>query len=93
MLSDRERETLREVERRLLSEDPGFTRSFEARAQRLPRGTRGGVGLKIFLAAGLLLSAFVLVTGSAAGAVAFATATGLIWVVWRFADDAPQQSP
>jgi Protein of unknown function (DUF3040) len=92
VLSDRERETLREVERRLLQEDPAFARSFEARAKRLPRPA-GGPGIKIFLIAGLLLSALVLVAGSLGGALAFATATGLIWLVWRIAREAPEQAP
>jgi DUF3040 family protein len=90
VLSDRERETLHEVERRLLIEDPEFARSFKARAQRLPHPT-GGVGIKIFLVAGLLLSALVLVAGSLAGAVAFVGATGLIWLVWRRAGGMDQQ--
>jgi hypothetical protein len=92
VLSDRERETLREVERRLLHEDPAFARSFEARAQLLPHPA-GGLGIKIFLIAGLLLSALVLVAGSLGGALAFATGTGLIWLVWRFAREAPEQAP
>jgi hypothetical protein len=91
VLSDRERETLREVERRLLIEDPAFARTFTARAQRLPHPTTG-LGIKIFLITGLLLSALVLVAGSIGGAVAFAAATGLIWVTWRWAGE-PDQRP
>jgi hypothetical protein len=34
MLSDRERETLREVQRQLESEDPSFARSFDALGKR-----------------------------------------------------------
>jgi hypothetical protein len=92
VLSDRERKTLREVERRLLIEDPEFARSFAARAQRLP-GPAGPLGIKIFLIAGLLVSAFVLVAGSLGGAVAFATATGLIWLTWRWAGEADPNGP
>jgi DUF3040 family protein len=84
VLSDREREALREVERQILNEDPEFVRSFDARAQRLPHHT-GGPGIKIFVLAGLLLSALVLAAGSIGGAVAFAVATGLIWLAWRWA--------
>ncbi|MGH3547273.1 MAG: DUF3040 domain-containing protein, partial [Pseudonocardiaceae bacterium] len=36
VLSDRERETLDQIQRRLLVEDPGFAQSFDADAQRLP---------------------------------------------------------
>jgi hypothetical protein len=93
VLSDRERETLREVERRILSEDPEFARSFDAHAQRLPHASPGGVGIRIFLVVGLLLSALVLVAGSLSGAVAFATTTGLIWLAWRFSRESSQQSP
>jgi DUF3040 family protein len=82
VLSDREREALRRVERQILNEDPAFVRSFDARAQRLPHRT-GGVAIKIFVAVGLLISAFVLVAGSLGGAVLFAVATGLVWLVWR----------
>lgn len=92
MLSDRERETLREVERQLLHEDPEFARCFETRAQLLPHPI-AGLGIKIFVIAGLLLSALVLVAGSLGGALAFAVATGLIWLVWRFAREAPRQAP
>ena len=78
MLSDHEWKTLREVERRLLTEDPEFTRSFDTRAQRLLGGSDRW-GLQIFLVTGLLLSALMLVTGSLSGAVAFAAATGIVY--------------
>lgn len=81
MLSDRELEVLRRVERQILNEDPAFVRSFDARAQRLARQV-GGIGIKIFVVAGLLLSAFLLVAGSLGGAVLFAVATGLVRLVW-----------
>jgi hypothetical protein len=83
MIDDYESKTLREVERRLLREDPEFTRAFDARAQRLSRTSPPGVGIKIFLSGGLLLSALMLIAGSLSGAMAFAIATGLIWLTWR----------
>ena len=89
MLSDRERETLREVERRILDEDPRFARAFEARAQRLPCGNPGGVGMTILLVAGVLLSMLVLVAGSWGIALALALATGLTWLVLRLDDAVP----
>jgi hypothetical protein len=91
VLSDREREALREVEQQILDEDPGFARSFEAGAQCLPRRA-GGPGIKIFVLAGLLLSVFLLVAGSLAGAVAVVVGTGLIWLAWRWAGGMRQQS-
>jgi hypothetical protein len=92
VLNDREREALREVERRLLSEDPRFVRSFIARAQRLPQASGARVGIKSFLFAGLLVCAVMLLIGSVPGALAFAVATGAIWLSWRFGPDAEQQS-
>ena len=92
MLSDHEWKTLREVERRLLTEDPEFTRSFDTRAQRLHGGSDRW-GLQIFVVTGLLLSALMLVTGSLSGAVAFAAATGLIWLAWRFSTATRQRAP
>jgi hypothetical protein len=84
MLDDYERNTLHEVERRLLDEDPEFARAFDARARSLSRGRVVGGGIKIFLIGGLLVSALVLLAGSPSGAVAFAIVTGLIWLAWRF---------
>jgi hypothetical protein len=89
--SDHERETLLGIERRLLSEDPEFAQSFDARARHLHNASRYGVGTKIFLVAGLLISALILVVGSLGGAVAFTLGTGLIWLVWRFEAGSHQQ--
>ena len=81
MLSDQERERLREVERQLMAEDPGFPRSFDARAQRLDR-KRMGISARIAIVVALLLSALMLVAGSLEGALAIVGATGLIWLAW-----------
>ena len=93
MPSDHERETLLGIERRLLSEDPRFAQSFDARARHLHNTPRYGVGVKIFLVAGLLISALMLVIGSLGGAVAFTLGTGLIWLAWRFEAGSHQQAP
>jgi Flp pilus assembly protein TadB len=93
MLSDRERETLRELEQRILDEDHRFARSFEARARHLPSGSAAGPGMRIFLIVGLLVSALALVAGSLGFALAFALATGLIWLVWRLDDAVPPRRP
>jgi len=84
MPSEHEREALREVERRLLREDPGFAEAFAARAQDLSHPPPTGVGVRIFLVAGCVLSVLMLVIGSLGGAMAFAAATGSIWLAWRF---------
>ncbi len=93
MLSDHEWKTLREVERRILTEDPEFARSFESSAHSLRREHLDGVGLTIFLVSGLLLSALLLVIGSLGGAVAFAITTGLIWWAWHHSVTTGQQAP
>jgi hypothetical protein len=91
--SDHERETLLGIERRLLSEDPRFAQSFDARARHLYNASRYGVGIKIFLVAGLLISALMLVIGAQGGAAAFTAGTGLIWLAWRFGAGSHQQAP
>ncbi|TQM11800.1 DUF3040 domain-containing protein [Pseudonocardia kunmingensis] len=93
MLSDREREALREVERRILDEDPGFARAFEARARRLPRGSAGRVGATFLLVVGVLLSAVVVLAGSWGIALALALAIALAWLVLRFEDAGPPRWP
>ena len=91
MLSDHEWRTLREVERRFLTEDPEFTRSFATRAQHLGRA-QGCVGIKIFLVAAVLLGALMLVAGSPSGALAFAAGAALIWLARRHSNDPPGRS-
>jgi Protein of unknown function (DUF3040) len=80
MLSDYERNTLREVERQLMLEDPEFAQSFDIREPKLPRGHHGLV-TKIGIIIAVLLSALVLVNGSLVGALALASVTVLIWLV------------
>jgi hypothetical protein len=92
VLSDHERKALREVERRLVREDPEFARSFDARAHRLSRASRDGARIKLFLLAGSLLSSIALIAGSLSGAVTFAVATALIGLVWRFSTCTDEQS-
>jgi hypothetical protein len=43
----------------------------------------------------VLLVALMLVAGSLGGALAFATATGLIWLAWQHSSDTPppRQAP
>jgi hypothetical protein len=82
VLNDHERETLREVERQFLAEDPVFARAFEARQTRMSRHPRR-LGARIALVAAALLTAFLLVAGSLGSALVVAVVTGLIWVVLR----------
>jgi threonine/homoserine/homoserine lactone efflux protein len=93
MLDDYEKNALDEVERRLLSEDPEFAQVFDVRAESLSRASAVGAGIKIFLIGGLLVSALVLLAGSLSGAVAFAIATWLIWLAWRFSARMSSRQP
>ena len=93
MLNDHERETLREVERQFLVEDPEFTRSFATRAQRLERRHLDGGLVKIAIVAAVLLGALMLVAGSPGGAVAFAAGAALIWLARQHSNDTRSRSP
>ena len=81
MLSDHEREALREVERRFQVEDPRFTRAFEARQARLERRPHK-LGARLAVVVAALFTAFLLLAGSVTGALAVALATGLLWLAW-----------
>jgi Flp pilus assembly protein TadB len=78
MLSDHERKALHEVERHCMAEDPAFTRSFEER-QTQPSRRRPQTRAVIATVVAMLLTALMLIAGSLAGALAFASATGLSW--------------
>jgi len=86
MLSDHERRTLREVERHCMADDPAFTRAFQEQQTRLSRRPQR-TGATIAIVAATLLAALLLIAGSPAGALALATATGLIWMAWRHSTD------
>jgi hypothetical protein len=92
VLSDHEWRTLREVERRFLTEDPEFARSFATRAQRLERRHLDGGLAKIAILAAVLLGALMLVAGSPSGALAFAAGAALIWLARRHSNDPPGRS-
>jgi hypothetical protein len=89
MLSERERERLRDIERRFQVEDPEFAQSFQAR-ERVRQDDRERWGYherraaaKIAVLVAVLLGSLMLVAGSLSGAFAVAAATGLVWVAWR----------
>lgn len=86
MLSDPEWKSLCDVERQLLAEDPEFARRFEAR-QTLLSGHPRKSGARIALIVGLLLTVIMLVAGSPSGALAFAAATSVVWLAWRYFDE------
>jgi hypothetical protein len=92
VLSDHERKTLREVERQFQAEDPGFTRSFEARQTRMARHPRK-LGVHLVLGSAALLAVLVLISGSLAGALAIAFTTALIWLTWSHSSGSDPRMP
>ena len=92
MLSDHEWRTLREVERRFLTGDTAFAQSFDARAQHVRRA-QGGVGIRIFLVAAVLLGALMQVAGSPSGALVLAAGAALIWLARQHSNDTRSRSP
>lgn len=83
MLSDHERETLDEIQHRLVAEEPQFARSFESRARRL--GVRGRrlrqTGVTVLIVTALLLAAFMIVVHAVGPALFFsAAACCLVWL-------------
>ena len=83
MLSDHELKTLRELERRLLDDDPDFPRSFDTRAQRLGR-PRPGLPSITAVAVAVVLGAVLLMAGAPGAALGLVTVTGLLWLAWRW---------
>jgi Flp pilus assembly protein TadB len=93
VLSDHERKTLREVERRCMADDPDFTRAFAAGQTRLSRHPHQ-LAVSVLVVAAVLLTVFLLVAGSLAGAVTVAASTGLImWAVRHHSADTNRQTP
>jgi hypothetical protein len=85
MLSDHERETLLDIEHRLLAEDPGWIMAFDATRRRI--GRRRAVERTVDIVALVLsvaLSALMFVAHVPRPALFFATVTGLlIWMIRR----------
>lgn len=82
MLSDRDRETLYEIERRLWDEDPILAVSLDATERRLARDHRRYV-YAITVAVAAPLSLFMLAVGLPAAALLFAAVAGWAWVARR----------
>jgi DUF3040 family protein len=69
MLSDHERKTLLDVERRFIAEDPELARSFESQLHR-QAAAQGGSNGKIAVVVALLFSVILLLAGFPGGALA-----------------------
>ncbi|MDU0294250.1 DUF3040 domain-containing protein [Saccharothrix longispora] len=89
MLSEREQDTLLEIQRRLAADDPDFERSFRALDEVAPaaRPTRPRISSVIIaLAAGFAV--LVLLAGSPVGALPYAVIATLVWLVRDLPDTA-----
>ncbi|MHA6793920.1 DUF3040 domain-containing protein [Pseudonocardia bannensis] len=89
MLSDRERKVLHEIQRRLLIEDPGLVRSFDAVG---PRPGRAPTGLEQRAYTSLLVitatfAVVLLAAGSLTGALTLAAMAALLWKASHRSDD------
>ncbi|NGY65107.1 DUF3040 domain-containing protein [Lentzea sp. NEAU-D13] len=82
VLSDRERETLHEIERQFWDEDPNVAHGLEAAERRLVRDLRRYV-YAITIAVAAPLSLFMLAVGLPASALLFAAVAGWAWVARR----------
>ncbi len=96
MLSDRERETLDQIQRRLLVEDPGFAQSFNDDAQRLPREPRAPrdrlrLAYTAAIVVAVMLCALMLLAQSPGTALAFAAMAGALFIARRRRHDVNQR--
>jgi hypothetical protein len=104
VLSDHERETLREIQRQLFVDDPDFERSFRALDEQprtrpaaptpesppAPPGENRWIYTTVIVTAALL--AFLLqLAGSLGGALAFTIIAGSMWLVRRLEHSARQR--
>jgi hypothetical protein len=88
MLSDRERERLREIQRRFMTEDPDFVREFGARPEQptteQPTARQPYLdGYSICIISAVSLSVLMLLAGSPAVALLLAISAGLISAAQR----------
>jgi hypothetical protein len=83
VLNDHERETLREVERCLLADDPAFARAFRARQTHLRHHHSRRRGAIVAVVIAVLLAGLLLSVGSFGGALVGVAAVWVIWAMWR----------
>jgi hypothetical protein len=80
MLSDRDRERLREIQRRFMNEDPAFVREFESRPRQPETETPHPDVYAICIVSVTVLSVLMLLAGSQGLAGMFAFLAGVVWV-------------
>ncbi|ONI92119.1 hypothetical protein ALI22I_05775 [Saccharothrix sp. ALI-22-I] len=92
MLSDHEQETLREIQRQLVVDDPDFERSFRALDAPEPTPTAGRRWLyPMVIAIASLLAILMLLAGSPGSALGYGLVAGLVWLAQYFHDTAARR--
>jgi Flp pilus assembly protein TadB len=91
MLSFRERKTLRELQRRLLVDDPDLERSFRDAPLRRSVGRRWRLSITVVIAC--VFGVVMLLLGSPASALGIGVVAWLAWHVWLCPDDADHEKP
>ena len=92
MLSDRDRERLREIQRQFMTDDPAFVREFGVRPKQPEADTPHPDVYTICIVSVTALSALMLLTGWLAPALLFAIFAGLIWEAGRPRNHKPSDS-
>lgn len=87
MLSDRDRERLREIQRRLVTEDPDFVREFATRPRQPVPRERYPDGVTLCLVGAISLSLLMLLGGWLLAALTLAICAWLISAAQRRLDD------
>ncbi len=90
MLSENERKTLLDVERRFMAEDPEFARSFHDQPRQQPAAQGESTG-KIAIGVALLFSAILLLAGFAGEALACFVTTGVVCAMWWWLEGLPPE--
>ncbi|MEV4143458.1 DUF3040 domain-containing protein [Amycolatopsis sp. NPDC049691] len=91
MLSFHERKTLRELQHRLLADDPDLERSFRDAPLRRALGRRVRLALTVFTACAF--GVVLLLLGSPASALGIAVVAVVSWLMWLRPDDAGHGKP
>lgn len=91
MLSFHERKTLRELQHRLLADDPDLERSFRDAPLRLSVGRRVRLALTVVIS--FAFGAVMLLLGSPASALGIAVVAVAAWFMWIRPDDADHEKP